>query len=121
MIKGRSHARVQTKPNLGPSLRHMKPLPRALHITYAGQGPPTIFVAVRPCCRYNGLVSLCGFLQSSRTIRSLVLRDNWLHTEAAKFIANALIDNTSMTSLDLACAYAPGRCAVVSPPAAYTV
>lgn len=99
----------------------MKPLPRALPNTYTGQGPQTIFVAVRPCRRYNGLVSLCGFLQSSRTIRSLVLRENWLHTEAAKFIANALIDNTSMTSLDLACAYAPGRCAVVSPPAAYTV
>lgn len=51
--------------------------------------------------RYNGLVSLCSFVQDGGTLRSLVLRDNHLHTEAAKFLANALYNNTSLTNLDL--------------------
>ena len=54
-----------------------------------------------PCQRYNGLVALCDFLRASPSIKHLTLRRNYIHSEALKFLAEALMRNTSLLKLDL--------------------
>jgi hypothetical protein len=52
--------------------------------------------------RYNGVKALGDFLRSQASLKKLILRRNHLHTEAFKFIAEALQMDETLEVLDIA-------------------